>query len=146
MLQIEKKNDFEFLVYLENGKSCQFRTIEAAQRMSDIVEDILSEKETILKIVNIEDDKFDLAFTDEYFSNIITWTNNYSELNKHDVVYDLFYLEFKIKGNPVKLLPYAKSMHIRKKGAKEWTKESIDKILRAPETEEQFNKIVKELI
>lgn len=142
MLRIEKLEDENVFIYLQNGKHCQFRTIEAAERMKEIVEGIQSGDMAHLDIVEIDDNEFDIMFSQKYLSEFLLWANQYGELNYNDFEFDRYFISFNFLNRAMRLLPYANAIHIRSNDSQRWTPNSIEHCIKRPSNQHDLNKII----
>lgn len=145
-MQIEKRAENEVLVYLENGRHCTFRTVEAAERMREIVQEISEEKNNFLKLIEIENDRFDVAFKEDYLVEFAKWVSEHEDFSIESIDYnDYFCANLTFKNRAVRLLPYSHAIHVRNAGESEWTKDNIEILSKLPKTKLEFEKIIRKI-
>lgn len=142
MYNIETIEDSKVFIYLPNGKHCQFRTIEAAERMKEILQDIDSGQITHLKTTDINNNEFDITFSEDYLNNVSKWMNHFRDFSIDDFHIDRYFVEMSFHHRAIKLAPYANAILFRKKDATEWNKDNIEHLFKLPLTESAFETII----
>lgn len=146
MVEVKYVEEEISLAILENGRTCQFRTVAAAERMKEFVERIQSKDIYYLDIVELDDNKFDIQFNDIYLENLCLWISkiepnfNVSQFKKANH----FCIEFRMKDRLCRIAPYAAAIHISEKGLDEWKVGSFD-LHPVPKNEEDFNNVYQSI-
>ena len=146
-MNIKEISSEKVLVVLENRRTCEFRTVEAAKRMIELINRINSSKIDFLEVFYYQNHKFDIKYTNEYLEKLQNWIEQETkkEFNFEDFkkVRDNC-IEFELQNKKIKLLPYALALYVNSEGLTEWRKENIV-INSIPKNEEDFKNIFKEL-
>lgn len=144
-MKIEKINEELVVIKLENGRTCDFRTIEAAERMKLFVNDIKSNKNKILEIIELENNQFDIQYNEEYKKQLKDWINEYRNFEYSEFKNTgHFCVQFELKNRLFRILPYAKAIHVSKEGQMEWVVGDFE-MYRVPENLDEFKFIVDNL-
>ncbi len=146
-MKIKEVNSEKVLVVLENRRTCEFRTVEAAKRMIELIDRINNAKIDFLEVFYYQNHKFDIKYTNEYLEKLQSWiekeTKQKFDFNDFKKVRDNC-IEFELKNKKIKLLPYALALYVNSEGLTEWRKENII-INHIPKNEDDFKNIFKEL-
>lgn len=143
MLQIEIVEDSKVFIYLPNGKYSTFRTVEAAERMNDLIVDINSGNIKHLEVVEINEKEFDIYFTNEYLSNLKEWLTDYSDSSIHSN--NRYFAEFRLNNRIVRLSPFSRSILFSQKDKVVWSNGVIEHSFKLPLTEGEFDNIIADV-